>query len=156
MKNLNRYSADLVNEAGNPEESFDFATLEEAQAMINELKEENKEFHGWFVQLWDMSNENNPVLVSQEEIKEAAKTIVKNLDKGTYGMTANMKKLLVEVVGLNDSKYFNNKMKVNRTVMMIEPLKDNKYKVTEYETKPSILGGTHTTESIFNVELATK
>lgn len=85
------------------------------------------------------------------------KTSVKNLDKGTYGMTANMKKLLVEIVEMNDTKYFNNKMKVNKTKMMIEPQGDNKYKVTEYNNRPSLLsGGTYTTESIFNVQLITK
>ena len=77
------------------------------------------------------------------------KTSVKNLDKGTYGMTANMKKLLIEIVGLNDSKYFNNKMKVNRTVMMIEPLGDNKYKVTEYTTK-------YNPDLVYNAEVITK
>lgn len=85
------------------------------------------------------------------------KTSVKNLDKGTYGMTANMKKLLVEIVGMNEAKYFNNKIKVNRTVMRIDPRGGNKYKVTEYNNRPSLLsGGTYTTESIFNVQLITK
>ncbi len=49
------------------------------------------------------------------------KTTVKNIDKGTYGMTANMKKLLVDVVNMNDEKYFNVKLKVNNTSMTITP-----------------------------------
>lgn len=85
------------------------------------------------------------------------KTSVKNLDKGTYGMTANMKKLLVQVLELNNPKCFNAKFKANRTQMMIEPQGDNKYKVTEYMNRPSLLsGGTYTTESVFNVQVITK
>ena len=78
------------------------------------------------------------------------KTTVKNLDKGTYGMTANMKKLLVEIVGLNDSKYFGRKLKVNRTEMLIESLGNNKYKVTEFTRYA------YQTNPIYNVEISSK
>ena len=77
------------------------------------------------------------------------KTIVKNLDKGTYGMTANMKKLLVQILEMNDPRCFNVKFKANRTQMMIEPLVDNKYRVTEYTTK-------YNPDLVYNVEVITK
>lgn len=78
------------------------------------------------------------------------KTTVKNLDKGTYGMTANMKKLLVDVVNMNDEKYFNVKLKVNNTSMTITPTGNNTYKVVEH-TKYI-----HQPDLTYNVEIATK
>jgi len=85
------------------------------------------------------------------------KTTVKNLDKGTYGMTANMKKLLVQILELNNPKCFNAKFKANRTKLMIEPTGDNTYKVTEYMNRPSMLtGGSYEKENIYNVQVTTK
>lgn len=84
------------------------------------------------------------------------KTIVKNLDKGTYGMTANMKKLLVEVLKMNDPRCFNAKFKANRTQMMIESKGDNIYKVTEYDNRHALTGGTYVSETVYNVQVITK
>ena len=78
------------------------------------------------------------------------KTTVKNLDKGTYGMTANMKKLLIQIIELNNPKCFNAKFKANRTTLMIEPKGDNTYKVTEY-TKVA-----YAKELVYNVKVITK
>lgn len=78
------------------------------------------------------------------------KTIVKNLDKGTYGMTANLKKLLVKILEMNDPRCFNAKFKANRTSLMIEPIGDNKYRVTEYSLHR------HNPDLVYNVEVVTK
>ena len=78
------------------------------------------------------------------------KTTVKNLDKGTYGMTANMKKLLVDVVNMNDEKYFNVKLKVNNTSMTITPQGDNKYRVVEHTRY------IHQPDLTYNVEIISK
>lgn len=78
------------------------------------------------------------------------KTSVKNLDKGTYGMTANLKKLLVQILEMNNPKCFNAKFTANRTKMMIEPQGDNKYKVTQYSTYR------HNPDLVYNVEVVTK
>tara|TARA_B110000093_G_C12765512_1_gene324373 strand:+ start:310 stop:570 length:261 start_codon:yes stop_codon:yes gene_type:complete len=85
------------------------------------------------------------------------KTTVKNLDKGTYGMTANMKKLLVHIIELNNPKCFNAKIKANRTKLMIEPQGNDIYKVTEYMNRPSMLtGGSYEKENTYNVQVITK
>jgi len=78
------------------------------------------------------------------------KTTVKNLDKGSYGMTANLKKLLVQIIELNNPKCFNAKFKANRTTLTIEPKGDNTYRVTEH------LKNTTQKEIVHNVQVITK
>lgn len=85
------------------------------------------------------------------------KTTVKNLDKGTYGMTANTKKLLVEIVGMNDKRYFNQKLTANKTKLLIEPKGDNTYKVTQFLSRHSMISaGKYESEQVYNVQLVTK
>jgi hypothetical protein len=85
------------------------------------------------------------------------KTIVKNLDKGTYGMTANMKKLVLNVIGMNNPEYFGRKIKANKTNMTIEPTGDNTYRVTEHLNRPSLIsGGTYEKTFTYNIEVVTK
>jgi len=81
------------------------------------------------------------------------KTQVRKLEQNS-DMTANMKKLFLEVI--KDPKHFGRKLNVNKTRMMVESTGDNTYKVTEYLNRPSVSGGTYEKEFVYNVEVVSK
>ena len=65
------------------------------------------------------------------------KTIVKHISG--YGLTATLKKHLIAVVESENKEYFGKRLKVNNIKMMVEELGENKYKVIEFCSRPSMI-----------------
>lgn len=66
MENLYEYSVDLIDFDGIVEESWDFMSLTRAKKKFDDLLE--TEMAGMHIQIWRRVPENNPVLLTGEEI----------------------------------------------------------------------------------------
>jgi hypothetical protein len=65
---------------------------------------------------------------------------VRMIDKSDY-LTASVKRAVLQVVNSNDPKFLNTRIKVGKLKLKIEKLDENKYRVTEYLKRISIIDG---------------
>ena len=153
MEAFERYSVDLLNTDGIVEESYDVETIEEANSKFNELKEENSEFDGMIIQIWDRSNDYECVkqhTISVEEVEYTRVTVLTDSH-----VTATEKKHIIHVVNLNDDNCFDKWLNVNRKQYLIKKVECNVFEVTTRENRTSAFTGkAFTSDNTFKLKLA--